>query len=163
MKLYHGSTVIVQNPVILDKQRLLDFGKGFYTTTNQIQAERWATLKKIRYGDKNIQAFVTIYELNNSIFSDKSYNIKEYKRADEEWLDFVYSNRYDISQHNYDIVIAPVANDTLYATLSLYEAGLLNKDETIIRLKSHLLFDQVSFHNDKTLTELKYIGTLNIH
>jgi hypothetical protein len=48
MKLYHGSTIIIEKPIILDSQRLLDFGKGFYTTTNKEQAERWALIKAKR-------------------------------------------------------------------------------------------------------------------
>jgi len=48
MKVYHGSTEIVEYPLILDTQRLLDFGKGFYTTTNQEQAEKWALIKQKR-------------------------------------------------------------------------------------------------------------------
>ncbi len=50
MKLYHGSIEIVEAPVIFEKQRLLDFGKGFYTTTNRKQAERWAIIKQNREG-----------------------------------------------------------------------------------------------------------------
>ena len=46
MKLFHGGIEIVEYPKIFDVQRLLDFGNGFYTTTNINQAESWATIKK---------------------------------------------------------------------------------------------------------------------
>ena len=36
--LYHGSDVVVENPKILASARTLDFGAGFYTTTNSGQA-----------------------------------------------------------------------------------------------------------------------------
>ena len=42
MILYHGSTVIVDKPKVLLSERLVDFGAGFYTTTNREQAVRWA-------------------------------------------------------------------------------------------------------------------------
>ena len=42
MKLYHGSNVEVKYPKIKEKLRALDFGAGFYLTTNRKQAERWA-------------------------------------------------------------------------------------------------------------------------
>ncbi|MDR0949495.1 MAG: DUF3990 domain-containing protein, partial [Lachnospiraceae bacterium] len=42
MIVYHGSVVSVETPQILNSQRLLDFGAGFYTTTNREQAVRWS-------------------------------------------------------------------------------------------------------------------------
>ena len=41
MKLYHGSTVIVEKPLVSYGRDNLDFGKGFYTTSMQSQAEKW--------------------------------------------------------------------------------------------------------------------------
>ena len=41
MKLYHGSTVIVDKPLVSYGRENLDFGKGFYTTNMQSQAEKW--------------------------------------------------------------------------------------------------------------------------
>ncbi len=160
MKLFHGSTVMVNRPVILKTQRLLDFGKGFYTTSNQNQAERWAEIKKKRSQKK--KAIVTIYQISNHLFSNEKYKLKEFKRADEEWLDFIFTNRKTYKEHTYDIVIGPVANDTLYATLSLFEANILTKKETIKRLKTHKLFDQISFHNKIVLNELNFFDTYEI-
>ena len=34
MILYHGSNVEVKEPILLKVQRELDFGKGFYTTSD---------------------------------------------------------------------------------------------------------------------------------
>ena len=41
MKLYHGSTEIIKNPIVSYGRENLDFGKGFYTTSIQKQAEKW--------------------------------------------------------------------------------------------------------------------------
>ena len=38
MILYHGSNVIVSEPRLIEQNRFLDFGFGFYTTTNKVQA-----------------------------------------------------------------------------------------------------------------------------
>ncbi len=161
MKLFHGSTQIIDKPLILETQRLLDFGKGFYTTSNQNQAERWASIKKRRIG-KNANAIVTVYQISEKLFYHKYYNINEFKKADEGWLDFVVANRSGVIIHDYDIVKGPVANDTLYATLSLFEAGILNKKETIIRLRTHKLFEQISFHNNIVLKELEYFESYEL-
>jgi len=43
MRIYHGSDVVVKIPKILTANRLLDFGEGFYTTSNyeQAEAQQW--------------------------------------------------------------------------------------------------------------------------
>lgn len=47
MILYHGSNVEVREPKLLKIQRDLDFGKGFYTTSDFEQARTWA-LRKVQ-------------------------------------------------------------------------------------------------------------------
>jgi len=162
MKLFHGGILTIEKPVILESQRLLDFGNGFYTTSNQNQAERWACVKKKRF-EKKSKAIVTIYQISKELFANQNYIIKEFVKADEQWLDFIIANRKGEISHNYDIVIGPVANDTLYATITLYESGILNKEETIKRLKVHNLYDQVSFHNNKVLKELFFFDSYEIY
>jgi hypothetical protein len=161
MIVYHGSTEIVRQPEIIDLQRFLDFGAGFYTTTNRKQAESWARIKQRRLNTKT-DPLVSVYELSDEILQNDKYKIKRFTKASTAWLVFVYSNRKGLNKHKFDIVIGPVANDTLYATLSLYEAGILNKKETIARLKTHKLFDQVSFHNSSILKKLTYIKSYSI-
>ncbi len=45
MIVYHGSNVIDDKPDVDHSYRPLDFGKGFYVTSNREQAERWARRK----------------------------------------------------------------------------------------------------------------------
>ena len=42
MILYHGSNVTVDKPRLIKQNRFLDFGFGFYTTTNREQAVNFA-------------------------------------------------------------------------------------------------------------------------
>lgn len=42
MVLYHGSNVTVEKPKIIKSKRLLDFGTGFYVTSDLEQAGKWA-------------------------------------------------------------------------------------------------------------------------
>ncbi len=42
MKIYHGSNMIVEHPALVPQNRFLDFGYGFYTTTNPVQARSFA-------------------------------------------------------------------------------------------------------------------------
>lgn len=73
-----------------------------------------------------------------------------------EWLEFVIGNRRGSISHNYDITQGPVANDTLYRIISIYESGVLTFEETIQRLKVHELYDQLSFHSEKALERKIY-------
>lgn len=42
MILYRGSNMVIEKPRIINQNRYLDFGYGFYTTTNKTQAENFA-------------------------------------------------------------------------------------------------------------------------
>ena len=42
MVLYHGSNIEVKKPEIIQSKRLLDFGTGFYLTSDYEQAKKWA-------------------------------------------------------------------------------------------------------------------------
>ena len=42
MILYHGSNLVVSEPKLIQQNRFLDFGFGFYTTTNKEQAISFA-------------------------------------------------------------------------------------------------------------------------
>ena len=62
--------------------------------------------------------------------------------------------------HEYDIVLGPVANDNLYATISLYENAELSAEAAVVQLKTHVLFNQVSFHTDKALLQLRFVESI---
>lgn len=51
---YHGSDTVVEAPKILEAKRPLDFGGGFYVTSNKEQAEAWAKRVAYRNNSKNI-------------------------------------------------------------------------------------------------------------
>jgi hypothetical protein len=161
MNLFHGGVEKIDKPLILENQRLLDFGKGFYTTTNRQQAEKWAVMKQKRIGD-GAKAIVSVYQIEDQLLESMGYSVKYFNQADEAWLDFIVSNRMSNKMHSFQIVKGAVANDTLYATLVLFEAGVLTKAETIIRLKTHKLFDQISFHDLEVLAELKFIESYEL-
>ncbi|GHT28156.1 hypothetical protein AGMMS49574_01890 [Bacteroidia bacterium] len=150
MKLYHGSTYRVKHPVISKGRTSTDFGKGFYTTINFEQAKKWALSKKNR--DKGSSAFVTIYEVKDDLISQS----KLFAAPDVEWLRFVVNCRKEV-RHTHDIIMGPVANDKIYTTIELFESGILSEEETIARLKVSEHFNQVSFHSDIAIKELKYV------
>lgn len=160
MIVYHGSTQIINCPQLIESDRYLDFGKGFYTTTNLEQATRWATIKQKRTAAE--VAYVNIYEIDDNLLSNLNLSILVFPEANGEWLQFVTGNRRGNPLHKYDIVKGAVANDTIYQTLVLYEAGAYTVEETIARLKVHRLFDQISFHTNRALKEITFQKTISI-
>ena len=62
MILYHGSNLTVSNPKLVEQNRFLDFGYGFYTTTNRLQAIGFAD--KVTKRRKEGLPTVNIYEIN---------------------------------------------------------------------------------------------------
>lgn len=160
LRIYHGSIFVVEKPNLEVLNFRTDFGKGFYTTTDLKQAKRWSGIKKKRLEKGNrIKQYVNIYEYTEN----NNLNILNFEEATEEWLKFVYKNRQSEGLiHEYDIVKGPVANDNLYQVLVGYENGTYNIEETIKRLKTYLLSNQVSFYTNEALNCIKYIETIEV-
>ena len=132
MIIYHGSNVTVETPKILIPNRYLDFGAGFYTTTNYDQALNFAG--KVTMRKKTGRSTVNIYELDDSIF--EKLNVLRFDYADEAWLDFVSDNRSGTNRTGgYDLICGPVANDDVYQTFILYTSGVYSREQTIEALK----------------------------
>ena len=159
MKLYHGSTVAVRKPSVNRGRPTVDFGQGFYTTTSYEQAKKWAELKRKRTSAPH--AVVTEYEVADDILQGR-YTTLFFSGPTQEWLDFVVSNRKGNGTAAYDLTMGPVANDQLYATIRLYEQGVVPASAAIEMLRTHLLFDQLAFHNQHAANELTFIQSIII-
>lgn len=153
MIIYHGSNVTVEEPKILTPNRYLDFGAGFYTTTNFDQALNFAG--KVTMRKKCGRSTVNIYDLDESIF--EKVNVLNFESADEAWLDFVSDNRSGIDRTaGYDLICGPVANDDVYQTFILYSTGVYTKEQTIEALKIKKLYNQYVFTTDRALSFLTF-------
>jgi len=160
MLVYHGSDIAVKTPKILTANRFLDFGEGFYTTSSYEQADRWAQIVKQNRNSKH--QIISFFDFNNEK-AIKDLQIIQFDEPSLEWLRFVSACRRGIEIKNkYDIVMGPVANDNVYASIRLYETGVLSEEETIIRLKIEKIYNQILFHTDKSLNYLAYTEHKNI-
>lgn len=160
MILYHGSTDLVDSPEIRKGSVFLDFGIGFYTTTSYDQAERWARIK-MRRSNADV-GYVSVYEFNLPE-AEKSISIETFDSADEKWLQFVVANRRgDSISSASDMHIGPVADDNIYQTIRLFEAGAIDAEYTAARLKTEVLHDQLTFHSEKALSYLKFVESKEI-
>lgn len=158
MIIYHGSNIMVSEPKLIQQNRFLDFGFGFYTTTNKLQAIAFAdkVYKRRKEGTK----VVNIYEIDELV-AFRECSVLKFDEPNEAWLNFVSENRsgkYDGSF--YDFVYGPVADDDVYSTFILYTAGVLTKEQTLENLKIKRLYNQLVLTSEKALSYIKFIGVL---
>ena len=133
MIVYHGSNLIVETPKLIEQNRFLDFGYGFYTTTNKVQAASFAE-KVYKRRNEGIKT-VSVYEVDEKKIYEEC-SVLRFDSPNEAWLDFVAQNRSGSYEgDDYDIIYGPVANDDVYTTFTLYQAGALTKDQTLAALK----------------------------
>jgi len=165
MTLYHGSDQIIKTPELRSSTRTLDFGAGFYTTSNKEQAVNFAVKvynRSIREGNTPRGKFISVYEADYEKMKQE-LDILNFKSADEAWLDFVMANRRSTyNGKKYDVIYGPVANDTIYRTLIAFEDGVLSAEETIARLKVRQLYDQMTFVSEYSLSFLKYSDFIEV-
>lgn len=151
MKLYHSSYTSVNSPDILHSRDYLDFGKGFYLTSLEDQAVKYAQ-RFIRRGQN---AWLNSYEF---IFDDDKWKVLEFKAYDKAWLDFVSKCRAGEDKTDYDIVIGGIANDKVIQTLDRYFEGELSVEDTLGLLKYEKPNNQYCIRSQRMLDEcLKYI------
>lgn len=159
MRIFHGSVVEVHNPSLRYGRDNTDFGKGFYTTTNKEQAEHWAKIRKERA--KANKAVVSVYEIDDTILTDPILNKRLFNGVDEAWLEFVVKCR-KAQPHTYDIVFGPVANDNVFATVNLYENGVLDAPAAIAQLRAYKTYDQLSFHTSRVIQALRFVESYEV-
>ena len=153
MILYHGSNLQVDTPKLIEQNRFLDFGNGFYTTTNFEQAKIFDEKFAFRRGWKPI---LNVYEIADNVNSN--FKIKAFDSPNEEWLDFVSAHRNGAYNGElYDLIIGAVANDDVYRTLQVYATGLLTKSQALEALKVKKLYNQYVFATNDALVLLKFI------
>ncbi len=164
MKLYHGSNLIVEKPRLLEPVRTLDFGAGFYTTTNLQQAVDFSLkvverAKRLKLAPAGMRS-VSVYDFDE-VKALKDLNVIRFDKPDAAWLEYVFLNRRGVYDgQKYDLMIGPVANDDIYPTLLAYESGVLSAAQTLEALKIKTLYDQYVFASEKALACLKFTKKL---
>lgn len=153
MVLYHGSNIEVREPKIIKSKRLLDFGTGFYLTSDYEQAKKWA----VRTANRREEGIpvITVFTFDENEF--ERLNVLSFESANKEWLRYISVNRTDkIAEDSYDIVIGPVANDQAIRTVNNYLKRYFTEDIAIQLLLPQNLKDQIVFKTEKALDALKY-------
>lgn len=156
MILYHSSPYAIEKPDIFHSRNNLDFGKGFYLTTHEEQAIKYAERFRLR----NKTAYLNIYDLDDNL---QGISIKQFDSYDEEWLSFVSLCRKNMDNQMYDIVIGGIANDKVFRTIDLFFAGEISKNEALKKLKFEQPNNQFCIRSQAILDHhLKFIEAKEI-
>ncbi|MFO0967102.1 MAG: DUF3990 domain-containing protein [Gemmataceae bacterium] len=145
--LYHGTVgiyvaSILQRIDLSLSQPLRDFGKGFYTTTNQLQAELRARERAKQLGD--VPAVIAFAVERNTLAQLDSLCFVRSSPAATDYWSFVQNCR-NTGRHDrrhaimYDLVVGPVTGDW--------------KKQTAIPDG-----DQISFHTDRAVYVLDVLA-----
>lgn len=157
MILYHGSNVAIDKIDLAKYRPYKDFGKGFYLTDIRRQAERMAARTvKMFHGEPTLTSFE--FDLNSAV--KQGLKIKIFDSPDEEWAGFVIANR-DINVmqpcHDFDIVIGPVADDTIARLLRMFTENFISEQQLVKELTFSEVTSQYFFHTEAAINMLKKI------
>ena len=160
MILYHGSTVAVDEPRILESDAGRDFGFAFYTTDIKAQSERWA-VRRAKYARKGGQgdalAVVSEYDFDEKA-ARASLKVKDYPAVSLDWLDMVVKCRSSLTfKHGFDIMTGKIANDTVGEVVSYVVAGVMPREMALEKLKFQQINNQIAFCSPASLRFLKFI------
>jgi hypothetical protein len=162
MKLFHGTNTIIEKPRILIPNRALDFGAGFYLTSDFTQAARWAKLVVLRTGGGVPLVHEYCFDRDNL----NELKVKRFESVSKEWLDFVCDHRLDIYKgDDFDLVIGPVANDRTMRVVQAY-MGATDRDlyapVALNDIRADKLSDQYVFRSERALDALRLLDVREV-
>lgn len=122
MKLYHGSTVRIDEILLSKSKPNKDFGRAFYLSEEESQARELAESRVSFLGGEVV---INEYDFDERLMVeglDEPLRVKIFPHYCLEWAEFVWNNRDEQQEfhHDYDIVYGPIANDTVGYQLRLF-------------------------------------------
>lgn len=142
MKLYHTGKEEIRIPDVRHGRKNADFGQGFYLTPDKEFALRWA----------GRDAVINEYELDT-----EGLAVHRFTRS-REWFDYIFRNRRMQDPLKADVVIGPIANDTIYDTFGIIGSGLLDPDDALSLLLIGPEYIQAALKSEKAAAQLTWTG-----
>lgn len=155
MKLYHGSNTVIEQIDLSKCKPYKDFGQGFYLTEIKEQAKLMARRTSAIYGGEPI---VSEFEFDETALNILS--VKMFEEPSEEWALFVMANRNRKNMqptHCFDIVIGPVADDTIATLFRNFDDGIIDLHMLVNGLKYRKVSSQYLFHSVEAVKYLHRI------
>ena len=149
LTLFHTGFSEIRKPDLEIGRKNADFGQGFYLSDDKEFSKRWARARR------NLSTFLNSYELDTD-----GLLIKRFSR-DREWFDYIFSNRAGKADRysGYDVIIGPIANDTLYDTWGIITSGLIDGETALELLSVGPEYKQIVIKTEKGANSLRFIGS----
>jgi hypothetical protein len=167
---YHTSYKYFERVDLLFGKRGNDFGKGFYLTSSEEQADKFVNAA-IR---KSEQALDHGYVISFRLTEASNLTLFEFDTTNAEWLHCICAFRSGFKKafaewEKYDIVAGKVANDDTNATISFYLSGAYGEvgsdaavATALTQLRPDVLMDQICVKTDAAVSRLEFIGAKKV-
>lgn len=135
MRLFHGSSVEIQEVNLSKSKKGKDFGKGFYLSEDYQHALSIARNRSLL---TRTDPVVNTFEFDENALHSPDLRFLHFEGYTLEWSEFVLANRRnraDTNLHDYDIVYGPVANDTVGVQIQKYLDGYLTQEQFLNEIK----------------------------
>ena len=151
MLLFHLGYQVIEKPDIHYGRKNADFGQGFYLTAQDEFAGKWAKERKEQ------QPVLNTYEMDLT-----GLEVHRFVR-DAHWYDYICNNRAGRRDTlGADVIIGPIANDTIYDTLGIFTSGILKREEALELLMIGPEYTQVAVKTEKAAKQLRWIRSERI-
>ena len=146
--LYHTGFEKIEQPDIHIGRANADFGQGFYLSDNGGFSRRWA---RSRRGETTW--------LNTYTLALDALQVKRFERG-AEWFDYIFHNRsgYPDALSEYDVIVGPIANDTIYDTWGISTSGLLSREQSLRLLMIGPVYRQTAIKTERAASRLRFIS-----
>lgn len=156
MILYHGTNTAFDKIDLRQSRLGKDFGTGFYLTPDKNVAIRQGERKYSQTGEG--AATVKIYQIAES--DVQHLRVLRFEAYTKEWARFIFANRQNktlIQIHDYDIVIGPIADDTVGFQIRRLEDGIITEEQFLEEIRYHRITIQYLFATQAAINCLKEI------
>lgn len=152
--LFHGSKKeIIGTPSIQYSEEKKDFGKGFYLGESLQQSANFIT----GYNESSIYIFdfskenINIKEFN--VCKERMILIAYYRGRLDEYKNSKYLKKLLNKLNNIDVIIAPIADNTMYTILDDFINGIITDLQCVNALSANRLGKQYVFLNDNVINK----------
>ncbi|MBR1559568.1 MAG: DUF3990 domain-containing protein [Clostridia bacterium] len=146
MRLYHTGAVAIPAPDIRHGRANADFGQGFYMTPDADFTYRWAWK----------DAVVNEYDL-----ALDGLRVRRFDRS-AEWFDYIFANRRGRDGLDVDVVVGPIANDTIFDTFGVLSSGFVAPADALELLMIGPEYVQVAVKTDRAAANLRWLGAKTV-
>ena len=146
LTLFHTGFSEIRTPDLTVGRKNADFGQGFYLSDNEEYSRRWARTRR------GMETYLNRYALDTA-----GLLVKRFSRG-EKWFDYIFANRMGKADAlaGYDVIVGPIANDTLYDTWGVLTSVLIVRETAITLLYVGPAYEQTVIKTEKAAAALRF-------